>query len=477
MSNETVGRRVAASTAVLGLAKLVVFPLSFVAVSLSTRYLGQERFGEFTTITVYAGLLAIVSEWGLQAWTVRELAREDEARHEHLAGAMLGLRLLMGAIATVVAIGVSFLLPYPMVVRAGIALAAMAVLATTIASAISPILQARLRMTPIALADAARAIVYVLGIVAVIAISGGVLGFVGATIAGAVVALAITYAGARRLLRITIAFDRHLWRLALASSFALGAALFIHTIYFRVDTVLLSVLKSQADVGIYGFAYRFYETLLVIPVLFTASVLPVVARDFAIPGADLRQALQRSLDFLVLAGLPLAVGGIVLAPELTRLLAGSEFADSVAPLRILLAGLVFSFVAALFGTLLIASNRQVAGLVLSLSVLVLNVILNLALIPIYSYYAAAALTSASEAVIVVAGFVLVRRTFAFTPGLRATAYGLVAAAVMGGVVWLLRGFPLVVPIAAGVAVYGGIIFLSGVVPRETLRELMPRVFA
>jgi O-antigen/teichoic acid export membrane protein len=476
MSNESVARRVAASTAVLGLAKAVVFPLSFVAVSLSTRYLGQERFGELTTITVYAGFLAIVTEWGLPAWTVRELAREDEARDEHLVGALLGLRLLMATVAIVVAIGISFVLPYPMIVRGGIALAALTVLATTIASAISPILQTTLRMAPIALADAARAVVYVAGIVAVVVLSGGVLGFVGATIAGAVVALAITYVGAKRLLRITIGVDRRLWRLALSSSFALGAALFVHTIYFRVDTLLLSVLQSQSDVGVYGFAYRFYETLLVLPALFTASVLPVVARDFAIAGADLRRALQRSLDFLVLAGLPLSVGGIVLAPELTRLLAGPKFADSAAPLRILLAGLVFSFVAALFGTLLIASNRQVAGLVLSFSVLVLNVILNLVLIPIYSYYAAAALTSASEAVIVLAGFVLVRRTFAFTPGLRATAYGLVAAAVMGGVVWSLRGQPLVVPIAAGVAVYGVIIFLTGVVPRETLRELMPRVF-
>jgi O-antigen/teichoic acid export membrane protein len=477
MSSASIAQRVATSTALQGLAKAVVFPLSFVAVSLSTRYLGQERFGELTTISVYLGFLTIVTEWGLPAWTVRGLARENADGQEHLAGAMLGLRLLIATAGTVVAVGISFVLPYPMIVRVGIAVGAVGVLATTAASAIGPIMQTNLKMGYPALADVARTVVYVAAILVAVGLSSGVLGFVGANILGALVALAIIYVGAQRLLRVTLRVDRRLWRIALASSLPLGAAMFVHTIYFRVDTVLLSVLKSQSDVGVYGFAYRFYETLLVLPALFTASVLPVVARDFTIPGADLRRALQRSFDFLVLAGLPLSVGGIVLAPQLTSFLAGRKFADSSVPLRILLAGLVFSFLAALIGTLLIAADRQVTGLVLSVSILIVNVVLNLALIPRYGYDAAATLTSASEAAVAVAGLVLVARIYGFRPQLRTTAVAVAAAAAMGAAAWLLRTLPLALPIAAGTAVYGLVVLLTGVVSRETLRELMPRVFA
>lgn len=473
----TAGQRVAVSTVFQGLAKAVVFPLSFLAVSLSTRYLGQQRFGELTTIGVYLGFLTIVTEWGLPAWTVRALAREREEGRERLSGAMLGLRLLIAAAGTLVALAISFALPYPMIVRAGIAVGAAAVLANTAASAIGPIMQTELKMGYPALADVARTVVYVAAILAAIGLSAGVLGFVGATIAGALAALAITYVGARRLMPVMLRVDRRLWRAALASSLALGAALFVHTIYFRVDTVLLSVLKTQADVGVYGFAYRFYEVLLVLPTIFTASVLPVVARDFAIPGADLKQALQRSLDFVVLAGLPISVGGIVLAPQLTRFLAGSKFADSATPLRILLAGLVFSFVAALIGTLMIAADRQVTGLFLSLSILVINVALNLALIPPYGYDAAAVLTSASEAAVAAAGLLIVCRIYRFRPKVRATALAVVSAAAMGAAVWWLRTLPLAAPIAAGTAVYGLACVLTGIVTRETLRELMPRVFA
>jgi O-antigen/teichoic acid export membrane protein len=360
-------------------------------------------------------------------------------------------------------------------VRIGIAVSAVAVLATTAASAVGPVLQARLRMAYGAGSDVARSVVYVLLILAAVSLSWGVYGFVGANVVASVVALVVIYLGARKLMRIRPRTDRRLWRTALTSSFALGAAMFVHSIYFRVDTVLLSVLKTQADVGVYGFAYRFYETLLVLPVLFTASVLPVVARDFVVPDVDLKQALQRSFDFLVLAGLPLSVGGIVLAPELTSFLAGHKFAASAVPLRILLGGLVFSFLAALVGTLLIAADRQVTGLFLSLSILVLNVVLNLALIPPYGYDAAAALTTGSEAAVAVAGFALVARIYGFLPEVRTTLLALAAAAAMGAVTWFLRPLPLVVPIVAGAIVYGLAVLLTGGVSRETLRELMPRV--
>jgi O-antigen/teichoic acid export membrane protein len=474
VNSGSVAQRVAASTAVQALAKAIVFPLSFVAVSLSTRYLGQERFGELTTITVYLGLLSVVTEWGLPAWTVRALAREDDEGQQKLAGAMLGLRLLIAGAGTVMAVGVSLVLPYPMIVRAGIAVGAVAVLATTAASAIGPILQTKLRMGYAALADVARTVVYVAAILIVIGLSWGVLGFVGANIIGAVAALAIIYVGAQKLLRITLRVDRRVWRAALASSLALGAAMFVHTIYFRADTVLLSVLQTQEDVGIYGFAYRFYETLLVVPTLFTMSVLPVVARDYVTPGADFRRALQRSFDFLVLASLPLAVGGIILAPRLTELLAGAEFANSVLPLRILLAGLVFSFLAALVGTLLIAADRQTTALKLSLGILCVNVVLNVILIPKYSYNAAAALTTGSEALVVLIGFVIVWRAYGFRPSLRTAAFGSAAAVVMGLVVYALDSLPLVVPLIIGTAVYGLALLATGTVSRELLAELLSR---
>jgi O-antigen/teichoic acid export membrane protein len=469
-----VAQRVAASTGVQALAKVIVFPLSFVVVSLSTRYLGQQRFGELTTITVYAGLLTILTEWGLPAWTVRALAREPEDRQERVAAAMLTLRLLIAAAGVTAAVGITFVLPYSSVVRIGIAVSAVAVLATTAASAIGPILQTRLRMTYAAVSDVARTLVYVLLILVVIASAWGVYGFVGANVVAALVALAIIFAGARRLMRVRLEVDRRLWRAALASSLALGAAMFVHTIYFRVDTVLLSVLRTQADVGVYGFAYRFYETLLVIPTLFTMSVLPVVARDYVTPGADLSRALQRAFDFLVLAGLPLAVGGIVLAPRLTELLAGREFADSALPLRILLGGLVFSFLAALIGTLLIAADRQVVALKLSLAVLSLNVVLNLILIPRYSYNAAAALTTGSEVLVVLVGLAIVWRAYRFRPSLRASALGSVAAVGMGLVVYALESLPLAAPIGVGAVVYSLALLATGAVSREILAELLSR---
>ena len=75
-------------------------------------------------------------------------------------------------------------------------------------------------------------------------------------------------------------------------------------VHFRIDTVLLSILKPLADVGVYSVAYRFIEQVLYIPSFFVAAVFPIIASYHATSDALLKLAIDKSFAFLVILGFP-----------------------------------------------------------------------------------------------------------------------------------------------------------------------------
>ena len=130
---------------------------------------------------------------------------------------------------------------------------------------------------------------------------------------------------------------------------ALGLAVGLAQVYFRVDAVLLSLLGPSADVGLYGAAYRFLELAQMLAGAITLSVFPSLALDAA---ADRERALrlaQKTFELLAAVGLGLLVLMLVVPRELITLFAGEEFAAGADAVRIMAPVPLFMLTASLFG--------------------------------------------------------------------------------------------------------------------------------
>ena len=160
----------------------------------------------------------------------------------------------------------------------------------------------------------------------------------------------------------------------------------------------------------------------------------------------------------MILGVPLVAGGLVLAPEVVELVAGSDFSGAAEPLRILLAAGALAWVNGVFGFALIAKDRQLSALWLNVSGLVFNIGLNFIFVPRYGIVAAAVITVASEILILTGSYSLMRRNFGFFPAPRTLAPAVAAAAAMAGLLWLLDD--LFVPLTAllGVGLYGVVLW-------------------
>jgi O-antigen/teichoic acid export membrane protein len=458
-------RLVASNTAVQIAGRGVTLAIGLASIAILTRYLGPDDYGRYTLALTYMQLFGVLADVGLFTIVVREISRHPE-RTERLVGNTLTLRLLLAAAAIVLAALVSLLLPYDPDVREAILLAGLPLLFGMLNTTFVTVLQARLRMSRAVIGDVAGRALSLAAVALVVVLDLGFLAVMGAAAAGALATAVVTMLLTRRLVALRPRSEPRVWRRLLATALPLGVALAVNELYFRADTLIISLFEPYQQVGLYTLAYRMLELTLVFGTVFLTTTFPLLSQAVADDEPRARRTIQVSTDLFVAVGVPLVAGGLVLAPELVELAAGSEFEDASTPLQILLAAGALAWVNGVFGYALIAKDRQLSALWLNGAALAFNVALNLALVPVYGIVVAAVVTVASEALILTGSYVLMRRHFDFFPAPRTLAPALLSAAVMAGLLLVLEGAPVLLLVPLGGAVYAGLMWLISPASRE-----------
>lgn len=470
----SVARRVAWNTSSQALARGVSLALALITLIFLTRYLGVAGYGRFTTVSVYISLFVVLFDWGIGTIVVRRLA-VDRSLAADLVGKTLTLRILLAFATTgaAAALALSIYHDKPEI-RNGIFIALPTIVLMATVTALATYFQAGLQMGWVALAETAGQVVAVALILALIAADAGFYAIIAATVAAAFVSAIFVAVFFSRYVPIRPRFDLALWRRMFMEALPLGIALILNTIYFRLDAVLLSILKGAHDVGIYGIAFRFSEILTPFALYFATSLFPLLTRAWGEGRVeDVRRLTVRSFEIVVVVALPIVLGTVVVAPQIVHALAGPEFAAAATPLRIVVFGTGLAFTSTLLAYVIISVGRQKAVLWLNLTALLFNLVLNLALIPPYGYQAAAAVATASEVVIATGLLWLARRHVGFRPTYSIPLRAAVAAAVMTAAVALVHP-NLAVAVAVGVVVYTAALFLLRVPERLELRQLLVR---
>jgi O-antigen/teichoic acid export membrane protein len=392
--------------------KLVMLVCTLVAVRLTTTYFGVDRFGEYAIVLAVVPVVAVVADLGLGLLLARELARDPE-RRDALAGTLAVFRLAGSAAVVVLAASLLPVLPYERDVKLGILLGLTGVFAQSLASLTGPFFQVSLRMDLAAVVDVATALISLSVIVAATQLDLGFFAVVASLPVAYAANLLLSVLLVRRLWRPRLTFDRALARTLSRSAVPIAVLGVLGLLHFRIDSVLLSLLKPARDVGIYTVAFRFLEWALVLPGIFMAAMFPILTVALARGERDPQEVIDRTFNFLLLLAVPLALGFVVLAGPVVELVAPTGFEDSVLPLRILAGAVVITFLNAVFAGLLLALDRQTVLLVVSAGGLALNILLNLIAIPRWSYNGAAVTTVVTEALGAICVFWLARRAYRF----------------------------------------------------------------
>lgn len=457
-----------ATLAQLG-AKVVTLVTGLASLVLLTRHLGATGYGVWATAIAYVTVVGMFGEGGLSLLTVRELSDQNGpgSRGAAYVRRQLVGRLVLSTTVTVLAIGVALVLfsDEPAVISAVLLLAPF-LPGLAVASTLASVLQARLMLHRVAAAEALSRTLFLIGLVVVVRLGGGV--------GWCLVVVSLAWVLQAGLLWVCLprprladsgprderddhdTFVRMLWR-----SLPLGVATMVNGLYFRVDAVMVAVLAGVAEAGRYAVAYRFLEALLLLPSAFGSAALPVLARLSANLD-DLIAAGNRCLRIVLVAVSPIISSGLIAAPALIAALGGRHYASSAAVVRVLLIGGWFSSVDIVLGLLIIVSGLQGRMLWLNVGALLTNVLANLVVIPQFGSLGAAWMTAACEAGVLVVATIALHRLIGFRfqgagwrPALAALAVLGVTAALAGTLLW----WP--VAVAVSVAVYGVVVLRAG----------------
>jgi O-antigen/teichoic acid export membrane protein len=172
-------------------------------------------------------------------------------------------------------------------------------------------------------------------------------------------------------------------------------------LYFRLDVMILARLKPADDVGQYGAGYRFLEAFMVLPTMIMSVLAPVLARSFVEGAGVLQRRYGLAMHLVSVIAIGVSVAGAMIAWRVLPALPGfGEYDGGGVALSILSPAAGLILVGTIVQGALIAGHRQQRLLRISAYGLAANLVLNVALIPSYSYVGAAIATTATEVLLV-----------------------------------------------------------------------------
>ena len=436
-------RKVAYNTVAQMIGKVLGTGISVVTVALLFRYFGIDGIGQYTTVFAFVGFFAVLADFGLQWTLIRELTvNEDKGK---VFRNIFAFRLLSAIVIYAISFAVVWFFNYPFEVKVGVGIIALANFFATMNSTLVSVYLNNFRLDITVSAEVVgRAVT--LGLIYLAVISGGTIGTaLWAYIGGNLITFLINLVILKKFVLFGLSFDFKYWRHVMRQAVPIGVVMIFGFIYYKIDSVMLSVMKTMTDVGIYGTAYKMLEILQTIPVMFLGAAFPLITKYVTEKDERSQGAFQKSFDFLILLAVPTVVIFFFLAGPIINFIGGAkgdEFVaestvtflgqaiTSVTIMKILIISVGISFISNLYIYMVISLGKQKNAMLPTILIAIFNVILNFILIPRYSYLGAAVATLVTEVLILIAYSKLTNRSMSLPIGFNAFVRLLGAGVVM-----------------------------------------------
>jgi O-antigen/teichoic acid export membrane protein len=358
----------------------VTWGASLLVAVLVPHYLGDANLGKYAVAWTIAQIVGVLATCGVPSYITRRIAQEPGRIHEISSNALV---MAVGLSIGIVAIGLVVAWPivgYTDTVGILLALGLVWVLCTTPQQVLTALLMGQERHARYAWLGAGSLVVTTIASIGVLALGGGVLGYMAA---GVLAAAGVTLFSWRTS-HVKLALSKV--RRGRMLEIARGGAPFLAwdltlRVHSEIARVLLAILSRDAVVGWYAAAGRIIAIPLFIPTLITMPLLPALSRAQNL--AQLQTALRHALAAVLLLTIPCSAIIAGVAPAVPDLFHWPlEFQHSIPLMMILALQQPLVGIDMVLGTALIAQHREHRWLQVFMLAAASNVALNALLIPL-----------------------------------------------------------------------------------------------
>ncbi len=444
--------------------------LSFLLVVAIARYLGDIGLGAFAFAFAFTDLLLNFVDLGVPMYITREIAKNKQSASAYLSN-VLGLRLSIFPLMLLIGVAATF------IIRASTTETRLVIILATAGTALS-FLTDPFRMVFLANERGAyysaliifeRFMFTAAGLVLLLKGYGLVPVLITFVIAQFVSLLTTSYVVRKKFADFGLKFDRQFILSIVRNSLPFGIANFLRMIYQRLDTLLISAFAGFAATGWYGAAYRITESLRFIPLVVVNAVFPAMSRLHMQSKEHVKALYEKTFYYMLIAAVPMAVGLNMVAGRVILFFYGAQFSPSTIALQLLVIAEALLFIHYIMGFLLGAVGKQHLFTIVTAAYAAANAVLNLILIPRYSYIGAGVVAVITQAIAVITLYCLCTKN----------GYGLnlpklifkpaVAAAAMAAALVALKNVHLLAAIPAAAAVYVATLFIIKGVGKEEVQ--------
>lgn len=472
--------KVAYNTVVQILSKVITTILGLLAVAVMARYLGPVGFGEYTTAFTFLSFFGIMADLGLTLVTVQMISRPGADENKIIKN-LFSLRFVTAAAFLVLAPISALFFPYSTLVRVAILAALPSFFFTALNQILVGVFQKYLHMEKVSIAETAGRVALFLGVIAAARFDWGLTGVMLAITSGGAINFLLHLIFSLKYVQPGFEFDFSLWREVLTKAWPLALTIFFNLLYLKTDTLVLSVMKSQYEVGIYGAAYKVIDILTTIPFMFAGVVMPILALAWAGNNQEyFKKIVQKSFDLMLILAIPLIVGTQFAAEPVMDLVAGQDFSEAGPVLKILMVAAGLVFLSCLLSHVMVAAGRQKEIIGSYFFTALTSVVGYIVFIPKYSYFAAAWFTVYSELAITLFMFWYLWKYARFLPKMQVLWKSLLASALMGLGLYLLPSAMFIgvgrlsLSLLGASAVYFVLLYVLKGVDKEDLLKLLKR---
>ncbi len=433
---------IAKNTSYLTLALILQKIISFTYFTLLARYIGPASLGKYYFAISFTTIFAIFIDLGFANVLTREVAKDDK-RAAGWLGNILTLKVPLAIFALAAVFILINVLHYDPLTKNLVYISCISMVLDSFTTTFFSTVRGFHNLKYESISSIIfQLIVLVIGYGALL-LGGGLLPAMAALALASLYNFTYSLLVVKKKINISLRFlyNRPLIREILNISWPFAVFAIFQRLYLYFDSVLLSILAGDEQVGLYQVAFKIIFALQFLPMAFTASLYPALSTYWHSNREQLAISFERAMNYLIIISLPIIVGCIVLSNKII-LLFKAGYGGAQLPLEISIISLFFIFLNFPIGSLLNACDRQGRNTANMVMATVLSVVLNLLLIPHFKAVGASVTVLVTNLLMFILGLYWVKKIIVYRArkNLLVLAKVFLASLIMGIIIFIGKNY-------------------------------------
>jgi O-antigen/teichoic acid export membrane protein len=378
-------KKITLDTAALFFGRAVGLLLGIVRLNYLATYLGVANFGILNFATYFTALFQTLFDLGMAQLITREISR-DPSKSSRLLGQTVVLKAIIVFIASLLVGLVTLVSGFDRTTNWAILLTTAALAINGISTMFLSAFQAHRKMVTVSIANITNDAIISAAIILLIPSFPSVVTALVLTVLVSMINLGVLVGVYYRMVGVPqYRADLDSWKLMLREGTPMAVSALGISTYTFIGPTLLKYYRGETEVGIYSAGYKLISILTLIPATFNQIVYPIFSEFNAHAAHKLSKALTDALRMMSEISIPLAVGGVILAPRLFSIIYPDSFQEGAFVFQAIIAGIAFGYPSQVLYVFLLATNRQKYCMYDIVAVAVVVVAASVGLVPRFGY--------------------------------------------------------------------------------------------